>query len=224
VDLSPDDLRKAASCCRGALEPFVDSDWSMTAAGDLEWDVRTTIAHVCDAVGWYAAHLAAESRRRLRFDFAVHRDASNIELLDVLGAAAATLALVATAAGPNARGFHNAGMADTSGFIAMACDEILVHCWDSAYGFGSDFAPPVKLAEHTLRRLFPWAPTSGQPWATLLWANGRIGLPERPRLSGDWVWHCPPLDEWDGTVPRWDGDTATRFEWNENTARWHPAT
>jgi hypothetical protein len=49
---------------------------------------------VCDAVGWYAAHLALRSPRRLRFDLLAHRDASNAELLKVLEAAAATLGLV----------------------------------------------------------------------------------------------------------------------------------
>ena len=91
MDLTPDDLLEAASVARRALEAVADQDWAIPA-GDLTWDIRATLAHTADAVGWYAAHLAAQSRGRLRFDFRTHDDASNTELLDVLDAAAATLA------------------------------------------------------------------------------------------------------------------------------------
>jgi hypothetical protein len=30
------------------------------------------------------------------------------------------------------------------------------------------------------------------PWATLLWANGRMDLPGGPRQAS-WRWHCAPL-------------------------------
>ncbi|WP_202865983.1 hypothetical protein [Kribbella turkmenica] len=155
-----------------------------------------------DAVGWYAAHLAVRSPRRLHFDFAAHRDASNLELLDVLEAAAATLAQVAVAAPPDARAFHNSGRADTCGFLAMGCDEILVHGWDAIRGLGGEFTPSADIAERVLRRLFPWVSVRTSPWQALLWANGRIDLPDQAQRSGpDWAWHCAPLDEWDGTVP-----------------------
>jgi hypothetical protein len=72
-------------------------------------------------------------------------------------------------------------MADTTGFIAMGCDEILAHGWDAVHGFGGDLTPPAELAERVLRRLFPWAPTNESPWLALLWANGRADLPSRVR-------------------------------------------
>lgn len=125
--MKPEHLGEAAYACRGALDPFVENDWSATQAGSLTWDIRQTVTHVCDAVGWYAAHLALRCPRRLRFDFLTHHDASNAEMLDVLEAAAATLAQVAKAAPANARAYHDAGMADVDGFLAMGCDEILVH-------------------------------------------------------------------------------------------------
>ena len=199
--VTPGHLRQSASASRGALEPAVELDWSIQA-GDLSWDVRGTVVHVIDAVGWYAAHLAVQSPRRLRFDFAAHRDASNRELLDVLEAAAATLAQVATAAPPDARAFHNSGLADSCGFLAMGCDEILVHSWDAIRGLGGEFTPSADIAERVLRRLFPWVSVRASPWQTLLWANGRIALPgQAERIGPDWPWHCAPLDEWDGTVP-----------------------
>lgn len=221
--MKPKHLLQAAYACRVALDPFVEDDWGAVQAGDLTWDVRQTVTHVCDAVGWYAAHLASRSPRRLRFDFLAHQDASNAELLDVLEAAAVTLAEVARAAPADARAYHDAGMADAEGFLAMGCDEILVHGWDAVRGFGREFAVLEDLAGRVLRRLFPWAPTDLSPWPALLWANGRIGLPGQSRRTGpDWVWHCAPLDEWDGTVPRQDANPPTSYEWDRHAGRWRP--
>ncbi|MGH9248141.1 MAG: maleylpyruvate isomerase N-terminal domain-containing protein [Acidimicrobiales bacterium] len=219
--MTPDDLLEAVSTSRRALEPFVARDWSVRA-GDLDWDVRTTVAHACDAVGWYAAHLALQSPRRLRLDFRAHPDASNAELLDVLAAAAATLAGMARSAPPSARAYHDAGMADTSGFLAMGCDEVLVHGWDAVRSFGVELAAPADLAERVLCRLFPWAPTDEPCWPTLLWANGRADLPTQKRLGPDWVWHCAPLEEWDGTVPRRNANPPSRYEWDRDARRWRP--
>ena len=58
----------------------------------------------------------------------------------------------------------------------------------------------------------PWAPGGVAPWPALLWANGRVDLAGgRPRPGSDWVWHCAPVDEWDGTIPRWNGSPPERF-------------
>lgn len=198
--IRPDDVVEAAAVSRQALDRFVGRDWSVPV-GDLDWDVRRTIVHVADAVGWYAATLAAQSPEPLRVDFRAHDGASNAELLDVLGAGAATLACVASAVPPDARGYHEAGRADVSGFVAMGCDEILVHTWDAVRGCSGDFAAPRDLAERVLRWLFPEAPTGMAPWPTLLWANGRIALPGHARRSAEWTWHCAPLDEQDTTRP-----------------------
>jgi hypothetical protein len=92
------------------------------------------------------------------------------------------------------------GMADPSGFAAMACDEMLIHTDDAARGLGLAFSPRHDLAELVLRRLFPWVPVDADPWPLLRWANGRIALGGRARLEG-WVWHCAPLDEWNGEPP-----------------------
>jgi len=178
---------------------------------------------VCDAVGWDAAHLALQTPGRLRFDFLAHDGAPNAELLDVLDAAAATPAHVARAAPAGARAFHTDGMADTCGFLAMGCDEILVHGWDAVRGLGGEFAAPADLAGRVLRRLFPWAPPDASAWQTLLWANGRVDLPGRAERPGpDWAWHCAPLDEWDGTVPRRDANPPSRYEWGGQGGRWSP--
>ena len=122
-------------------------------------------------------------------------------LTNLLGTAA-ILADVARATPPDVRAFHTSGMADADGFLAMGCDEALVHGWDIAEGLDVDFEPPVELAERVLRRLFPWAPEDEHPWDALLWANGRIPLDDLPQSDPGWEWWSAPLDEWDGEVAR----------------------
>lgn len=114
------------------------------------------------------------------------------------------LAEVARAAPADARGHHAGGMADAEGFLAMEIDEHLIHTADIAEGLGGPFDPPIDIVRRLLDRLFPWWPVGADPWAALLWANGRGELPGRPNPRETWLWHCRPLAEWDGTVPRWD--------------------
>ena len=83
---------------------------------------------MCDALGWYA-HRAAQSRSRLLFDFHSHGEAPTRNCR-CPQATAATLAQIASAAPDAARGYRNAGVAGTCGFLAMGCDEILVHGLD----------------------------------------------------------------------------------------------
>jgi hypothetical protein len=56
-----------------------------------------------------------------------------------------------------------------------------------------------------------------------LWANGRRDLPDKERLGPDWAWHCAPLDEWDGKVPRDDANPPNRYEWDNDARRWIPS-
>jgi hypothetical protein len=91
-------------------------------------------------------------------------------------------------------------MADGEGFIAIGCNEMLVHADDLARGFGLPWQPPSGLCQRILARLFPWAPAGEGAWSTLRWANGRTALPSHPRLEPDWAWQSAPLSEWDGTV------------------------
>jgi hypothetical protein len=199
--LVPDDLLAAAMLCQSTLEPALDRDWSVPA-GDLEWDCRRTLDHIVDCLVLYAAYLASRPPGRLSPPRNGDPGASPAQLLHTVGATAAILAEVARAAPPGTRAFHPAGMADVTGWIAMGCEEILLHTDDIAQGLALPCRPPDDLSTRIVLRLFPWAPHDGDPWAALRWAAGRAALPARPRLGPDWYWHCAPLAEWDGTVKK----------------------
>jgi hypothetical protein len=196
-----DDLLMAANLCAQTLKPAVDADWS-AQAGSTEWTCRQTLEHVCGLA--FAPQLAtrAEGLRPLALQIA--SDASIAQLQQTMHAMAVILAEVARAAPPTARAFHPAGMADPSGWVAMGMDELLVHTHDIAGGLGLDYQIEADLAQLVLDRLFPWWPRGANPQSALLWANGRADLPQRPSPGDAWLWHCAPLAEWDGTVPRWD--------------------
>jgi hypothetical protein len=197
--VTPEDLLTAAAVSRAALLPALERDWSV-AAGDLSWDCRRTLDHIIDATFFYAAYLATRATGPLSPPRNGDPAATPAHLLTTMGAAAAVLAEVARAAPPGTRAFHPAGMADVSGWMAMGCEEMLVHSDDIARGLGLDFQPPPELAARIVARLFPWAPRDVAPWAALRWATGRAALPGRERLGNDWYWHCAPLAEWDGAI------------------------
>jgi len=90
-------------------------------------------------------------------------------------------------------------MADAEGFLAMACEEILVHTWDIAQGFGFTVSVPDDLAQAVIHRIFPWAPTGCTPWEAQLWCSDRIELPGTGKI-GQWGWHGAPIAEWDGQM------------------------
>lgn len=197
-DLTPVDLLAAAAVCRGALSPALGHDWEVRAR-DMDWTCRRTLDHVADVLVLYAAHLATRATARRPPLRNGDPNAAPAALLLSVESGAATLAEVIRAAPPGTRAFHPAGMADATGFVAMGCEEILAHTWDIAEGLGVDFVPPPDLAARVVARLFPWAPADVPPWDALLWAAGRITLPDHERLGTDWFWHCAPLAEWDGT-------------------------
>ena len=199
--VSPKDVRAAAAACREALSDVVDLDWS-GRAGELDWSCRQTLEHIPSSQIFYASHLAFAAKEMLPRARGGEDQLTVAELLLSVEVNAAILEHVLHAAPASARAYHPAGMADPSGFAAMGCDEILIHTRDIAAGFGIDFKPPVDLCGRVLARLFPWAPTDVGHWQSLLWANGRIELPVVGRQDENWRWHCAPLSEWDGRIPR----------------------
>jgi uncharacterized protein (TIGR03083 family) len=199
ASVTPQDVRQTAEACRRALRPVADRDWD-APAGDLEWSCRTTLGHMLAALLYYAINLALRSTEP-RPSGQADPSLPVAELLDALEGRAGLLATVCEAARPDACGAHDWGLADASGFAALACDEMLVHTSDITAGLGASFDPPRDVCARVLRRLFPWAPPNRDSWEALRWANGRGPMGERPRLAPDWVAHPAPLQEWDGQDP-----------------------
>jgi hypothetical protein len=219
-ELGGDDVRHAAASFAGLLVADAARDWSARAGG-LMWSVSEVAAHVADVCGFYAVHLALRTPRRMRFDVALHPSASAADQANTIVGLAAHLAQVIDSAPPDARAWHHWGMSDTAGFAAMACDELLVHASDIAEGWSQPFEPDRGVCARILARLFPWAPSTADPWDGLRWANGRIALPGHLQLSDDWSWHSAPLTEWDGQRPT-SAEAPDVYAWNPTTQRWQP--
>lgn len=192
---SLDHLRTTRDLAVAFLRDFEDRDWS-AAVPDLEFDVRTLAAHMSQTNFWYSVDFTARGADLVAFVPEIKADSEPADLIASIDVGVDLLATVVAAAPEDARGFHPFGMADASGFAAMACDEMLVHTNDIGRAFEVDFAPPSELAQAVLDRLFPWIAGDEDPWTLLKYANGRIALPDRPRLER-WRWHCAPLSAWD---------------------------
>ena len=192
-------LRSTAEECGTFLDESVTEDW-LAPIPDMTWNIAGAVAHTAQALLWYSSDLSAGPSELSSIEMKVEPESEASELIRTIRTSCKVLAGVVATTEPNARGWHPWGVADVSGFVAMACDELLIHTADAGSGLGRKFLPSPDLAEATLRRLFPWAPTDLEPWAGLNWANGRTELRGLPRLT-EWRWHCAPLSEWDGTDP-----------------------
>ena len=196
--VSPQHVRQAAAICHDTLAPALEADWSIPA-GPLTWTCRETVDHVSDALAYYCGQIATgatEPRPAIRNGDPA---ASIADLLDVVVTSGAILGAIATATPPDARAYHGMGRADAEGFLAMACEEILVHTWDIAQGFGLSVSVPDDLAQAVIHRIFPWAPTGCSAWEAQLWCSDRIALPSKGKI-GEWGWHGAPIAEWDGQM------------------------
>ena len=192
-------LRLAAQECAGALAGHVDADWTAKVPG-LNLTVAQTIAHAAEACLWFAIDLAAAGPDLGTVECRVKPDRPPPALVAILVAQAGMLAAVVDDAPPERRGFHPMGPTDASGYVAMVCDELLIHTDDVVSCLGSSFSPDQTLARAVLARLFPWIEPGDDPWRRLRWANGRTALGQEPRLDR-WAWFSRPLDEWDRSIP-----------------------
>jgi hypothetical protein len=199
----PNLLVDVAHHCLSMFEPYAEADWSRRA-GTIEWSCRSTLEHL--GLLAYSQQLALRAEAFTPVALTIRSGASIEALMWTVEVGAHTLAEVAKAAPTHARGFHPAGLSDAEGFVAMAIDELLIHTYDIATGLEIAFVPDPTAVLHVLNRLFPWWPRDAAPWDALLWANGRQALPDEANLGSAWLWHCAPLSEWDGTIPRWDTD------------------
>lgn len=205
-ELTPADLVGTVTAAAIAMVPHSGRDWSL-GAGDLSWTCRRTLDHTIDTLLWYSGNLAMLATERRQHVRDGDPNGSIERLLDALVSSCHILARVAEATPKNGRGYHGAGMADATGFLAMGCNEILIHAYDICSGLGEGFNPPPNVCEQVVARIFPWAPKHDDAWERLLWCNGRLALPKHPRIGPEWGWWCAPLEEWDGVAytERWPG-------------------
>jgi hypothetical protein len=197
-----DDLDSTLRAATDALLEVVDRDWDIPASG-LTWTCRGTVDHVADDLFAYAGQIATstpEVDTYVAFDFfadrdgepacAVHakRDRGNAGLVQILDACGGMLSALARTRPPDVRGWHTSGVSDPHGFAAMGTVEVLLHLYDVAEPLGLTWDPQPGVVRRVLGRLFPEAPSEGDPWQILLRLTGRD--PEKPLDS----W------QWDGTV------------------------
>lgn len=191
--VTADDVEAAVDGAVAALTAGAGGDWSV-AAGELTWDCRRTAIHVADCLIAYAAQIAAgPADHWVPFTFNAPRLATPADLLELVAASGGILAATVRAAPPTVRAWHPYGVSDPEGFAAMAVTETLVHGADVAAGLSVPFEGPPDLCRRTVARLFPKAEDHEDPWALLLWATGRVALPDRPRRRS-WRWHGEPID------------------------------
>jgi len=197
-------IRQATRSTTRFLAGTVELGWDRPIP-EMTWSVREVVAHIGETLLWYATDLAGGPDELSTMDLRVRPTEEPAQLIATLEVFGSVLAHVVDGVTPGQRGFHPDGLADATGFAAMACDELLVHTRDAALGLGLDYEPSEVLSRAVVRRLFPWAPGDVDPWEALLWANGRIELPGHPRLVG-WHRHAAPLTEG-------PGESTSESEW-----------
>jgi hypothetical protein len=184
VTIRPDSVEAAAAAVVAVLRPGVDADWSVRA-GDLEWSVDRTVTHMTGAVGKYALYLSSRSTRYIAVRVVPSEDATRQERLEAIEGCAAALAGVAGTAPQDAHGFHVTGMRSAGQFLAMACNELLVHIYDVTSGLGLPYQPPEELCRLVIETCFPGQHEQRPAWPFLVWLSGR----RHPAATG---WGQPP--------------------------------
>jgi hypothetical protein len=197
--IRPDDVRRSVELAQEILAPAVDEDWAKNASG-LSWSCQFTLDHIIVALTAYAGDLATRTVERHPVVRAGNPEQPVPELLALLPVAGGILADVCASTPEDVLGYHPDGPADWSGFAGMGCVETLIHADDICWALHLEFHPDADLCQRILQRMFPWAPTEGNPWQILRWATGRGYLEGSDPLGPNWEWHCKPLSEWTATT------------------------
>lgn len=177
------------------------SRWSEQPAGS-SWTVRRTVDHLADAMWLYAACIGRRATSRVSPPRNGDAHAETRQLIDACVSGALVVMRLLAQVEDDERIFHPSGLADRSGWIGMACTELLVHTLDAT---GDQSPLPdrlVDLANRVTDRVLPWTPAAGSGVARLMWATGRRPLDGLPPQPADWWWHSAPLTEWDGDAHR----------------------
>jgi hypothetical protein len=200
-----DDVTRTVELAHETLAAATHLDWQKPAGG-LDWSCWETVEHMSDDLFVYAAQLGPanpststhvpfgwQRRRPGGPPLTIFVDPAEgpSGLLQVFETCGAMLAATVDAAPPDRLSFHAYGPSDPSGFAAMGVVEVLVHTHDVAVGLDLTWSPPADLCTEALHRLFPSAPSDGEPWPTLLWSTGRANLPGLPAQTS-WTWDGAP--------------------------------
>ena len=196
MNLVPSDLTTASRWAAREFERLPPTRWDAISS-DIEWTVRRTVDHLADTMLLYSAYVARRARDRVFPPRNGDASASNPELINAFESGAAVLERLLGDFGAHERAFHPSGLADLTGWIGLACTEIIVHTSD-ACGRNTGAIPHEidVIAGATVDRVLPWTPLDGSGVERLLWATGRAFLGELPPEPSDWWWHSAPLSEW----------------------------
>jgi len=185
VRIKPGSVEAAAAVVVAALRPGVGADWSVSA-GDLQWSVDRTVAHMTGAPAKYAFYLSSRSTRYIAVRVWPDADATRQERLEAIEGCAAALAGVAATAPEDAVGFHVTGMRNAQQFLAMACYELLIHAYDVTGGLELPYEPPEELCRLVIEHCYPGEDEQRPAWPFLVWLSGRC----HPAATG---WGQPPI-------------------------------
>src|SRR4051812_8459977 len=183
--MNGNDLRTALGTCLATIEPLTGRDWNVPVP-DQTWTAADVAEHIALGNLWYAIDLAAagvDTPAKLT----MKPEATPSDVVTAIRTTTSMLADLIDLAPAERRGYHPFGMADPAGFAAMGCDEVLVPTCDTASALGVTFVADNALAARVLARLCPEVAPEPNPWLALLWANGRLALPERP-IRRHWQW------------------------------------
>ncbi len=159
----------------------------------------------------YAFYLSSRSTRYVAVRVMPADDATRQERLEAIEACAAALAGVAAAAPAEALGFHISGMRNAEQFLAMACEELIVHTYDVTRGLGLPYEPPEELCGLVIEYMYPGQEERRPVWPYLVWLSGR-------RHPAATEWGEPPKPAEHSKLPlEFALDPATG-EWR--TTRW----
>jgi len=195
--LTPEHVRAAAGWA-GRRFALVPEDAFERPAPD--WTPRRTLDHLVDTLELYSAYVGTRASGRLAPPRKGDPGAGRSELVAQLALSAEKLTGVLAGLAEGERAFHPSGAADRTGWIGMACTELLVHTRE-ACGPAEDDAQLDSLAGAVVDRVLPWAPP-GDGWGRLLQATGRAPLGDVAPADPDWWWQSAPLAEWDGAPHR----------------------
>lgn len=168
--------------------------WNRTA-GDLDWTVRRTVAHLVDALTWNSLQLASGAAGHLRIDALPPDDATPGEMVEAIRAAARLMATVVDGGGRDRRSWHLFGVTDPTGILAVGFAELLVHGEDITRGLGLAWNPDAAVVEAVQQRLLPQVVLGADPWTSLLAAHGRT-VGDGTVVAALWTWDMtPPVSE-----------------------------